>query len=207
MYLRLDPWMASSLLQKAIRRGEAELAQYAASALHRYRGAAIWNRLVTIAVEDVGIADMDLVLEVTRFATDTGLRSVLASDSELIEDLAAKLAGAPKDRSADYLHSAAIWKTSTEKAGDLFAHEIDRQIVETGNEQPLVSEAVRLLRHCTTTRGTRTVIDECSADQLFNDGSYAPTTIIQELSSASPGDAPIPSRCCSCLSGPPCPKR
>src|SRR5690242_5959075 len=104
--VKLDPWVASSLLQKGIRRGETELAQYAARFLHQYRGVAIWNRLLTIAVEDIGIADLDLLLEVTRLGTDKALRSVLASDAELIQDVVVKLAAAPKDRSADYLHSA-----------------------------------------------------------------------------------------------------
>ncbi len=59
--LPLDPWTASSLLQKAIRRGDTDLAQWAASTLHRQRGASIWRRLVLIAFEDVGIGDLALV--------------------------------------------------------------------------------------------------------------------------------------------------
>lgn len=169
MSLSLDPWMASSLLQKAIRRGETEFAQYAASVLHRYRGAAIWNRLMTIAVEDIGIADLDLVLEVTRFATDNALRSVVASDNELITDLTARLAETPKDRSADYLHSAAVWSVSTP------------QLVETGEEKSLVCEAVRLLQQCTASRGARRVISEEAARQLLRNGTYSPNMILEEL--------------------------
>ena len=181
MRLRLDPYMASSLLQKAIRRGETDLARYAATVLHRYRGAAIWNRLMTIAVEDIGIADLDLLLEVARLGTDKALRSVLASDGELIQDLTARLASSPKDRCADYLHSAAVWKMSTDRAADLFAPDLARRGVEIGEERQLVCEAAHLLLRCTTSRGARTVIDEEAARQVFSEGTYAPSAIMEEL--------------------------
>ena len=64
--LNLDPWAASSLLQKAIRRGETALAQQAAAKLHGQRGNGIWRRLMTIAVEDIGIADVQLISDVVR---------------------------------------------------------------------------------------------------------------------------------------------
>ena len=53
--LRIDPYVASSLLQKAIRRGDASLAERAALTLHRLRGQGIWRRFLVIAFEDVGI--------------------------------------------------------------------------------------------------------------------------------------------------------
>lgn len=104
----LDPWAASSLLQKAIRRSEAELAIVAARALYGYRGKAIWKRLLTIAVEDVGIANPDLLWEVARLGGDTELRFMLGTDIEVIEDLCRKLAESAKDRSADYLSCSAV---------------------------------------------------------------------------------------------------
>ena len=105
--LKLDPWSASSLLQKAIRRGEVELAQLAAQSLHRFRGKAIWRRLSNITVEDVGIADVELLWEVTRLACDPRLRDILGPDAELLDTVVAKLTMAPKDRSADYVYCAA----------------------------------------------------------------------------------------------------
>ena len=104
----LDPWAASSLLQKAIRRGETGLAMMAARALYRYRGKAIWSRFLTIALEDVGIGSPNLVGEVAGLAYDANLRSILGSDVELIDYLCRKLADAPKDRSSDYLYSIAV---------------------------------------------------------------------------------------------------
>jgi hypothetical protein len=130
--LKLDPWATSSLLQKAIRRGETELAQRAARAFHKYRGNSIWRRLVTIAVEDIGIADPELVWQVTRLGTDKWLRSVLDSDAHLLDDMVSRLAAAPKDRSADYLHCAAT---------KLPAALLERTMLERASEEMLVSVA------------------------------------------------------------------
>jgi hypothetical protein len=56
----VDPWVASSLLQKAIRRGDADLAERAAITLHRLRGRSIWRRFLVIAFEDIGVASVDV---------------------------------------------------------------------------------------------------------------------------------------------------
>ena len=99
----LDPWVTGSLLQKAIRRGEGELAQWAALRFHRQRGSGIWRRLAIIAFEDIGIGDLTIVEKTATMASDRHLRSKLGSDCEVIAGLVADLAAAPKDRSADYL--------------------------------------------------------------------------------------------------------
>jgi hypothetical protein len=148
--LKLDPWAASSLLQKAIRRGEVALSQYAARTLHHQRGNAIWRRLINIAVEDVGIADPDLLLEVVACATDRKLRQILGSDNELLDDLTRKLACAPKDRSADYLYCAAT-KLSAAGAEQLFPAACDGASEETRTRIQSVFDIARAaLASCTT---------------------------------------------------------
>lgn len=64
----LDPWVASSLLQKAIRRGEVALAVAAGLRLHQLRGAAIWSRLLLITIEDIGIASPTVLSLVVKTA-------------------------------------------------------------------------------------------------------------------------------------------
>ncbi|WP_040299731.1 hypothetical protein [Agrobacterium albertimagni] len=59
-----DNWLATSTLQKAIRRGEIETALLAAAYLIEKQPARFWRRLVVITLEDVGIADLRLVGEV-----------------------------------------------------------------------------------------------------------------------------------------------
>ena len=61
--LPIDPWLASSLLQKSIRRGDADMAVRAALTLFRMRPGGIWRRFMVIAFEDVGAASIDAVVK------------------------------------------------------------------------------------------------------------------------------------------------
>jgi hypothetical protein len=111
----LDPYTASSLLQKAIRRGEVEIARAAAVALYRHRGNAVWRRLSVIAAEDIGIADPSLLNEVVGLFADKKLRDVLGPPEELVDHVVMRLAAAVKDRSADYLYCFATNLTAPQR--------------------------------------------------------------------------------------------
>jgi hypothetical protein len=100
--LTCNRWIASSALQKAIRRGDITIAQRAAFALHREDRSAIWRRLIGIAFEDVGPADLDVILETVAVATLPKWRAVIGEEG-VLRSIVATLATAPKDRSADYL--------------------------------------------------------------------------------------------------------
>lgn len=102
-YIPLDPWVASSLLQKAIRRGATDHALRAAHEFHRHRGSGIWRRLALIAFEDIGIGDLELVQRITMLAADHAYRESFGHERELIEAVVTRMAATPKDRSADYL--------------------------------------------------------------------------------------------------------
>jgi hypothetical protein len=153
---KLDPWIASSLLQKAIRRGEVELAQQAAVHFHRHRGTGIWRRLITIAVEDVGIADVPLILELTKLASNWKLRDALGSEQELIGGFCTRLAEAPKDRSADYVYCAATkLETALHDRSVFRSYSAEDQIaVACDLSQPLARRAVAALLCCTSAGGT-----------------------------------------------------
>src|SRR5262249_37235866 len=100
--LTCNRWIAASALQKAIRRGDVALAERAALALHREDRSAIWRRLIAIAFEDVGPADLDVILETVAVATLPKWRAVIGEET-VLRSIVATLATAPKDRSADYL--------------------------------------------------------------------------------------------------------
>src|SRR6266496_4996988 len=104
--LRCDRWIASSLLQKSIRRGDVELAQRAACTLHAFDRSAIWRRLIVIACEDVGAGNIDALLETFLAATSTDLRRQYG-EAAVFGAVVRRLAEAVKDRSADYLACAA----------------------------------------------------------------------------------------------------
>jgi replication-associated recombination protein RarA len=59
--LTVSPWVAMSLMQKAIRRGRERLALRAAATLLDGSPERLWRRLGCIAFWDIGIADIDAV--------------------------------------------------------------------------------------------------------------------------------------------------
>ena len=118
-----DPWVASSLLQKAIRRGDADLAERAAVSLYRRRGRGIWRRLCVIAFEDVGVGSVEAVVETIAIGTDPALR--IDGDEPALRHVARILALASKDRSPDYLtsctcHIVALARSSRTSSADKF---------------------------------------------------------------------------------------
>ena len=76
--LPISPWVAMSLLQKAIRRGRNDLAQRAAATLlHDTTRDRLWRRLGVIAVEDVGLGDLAAVRLVVTALTGKRARADL----------------------------------------------------------------------------------------------------------------------------------
>ncbi len=59
----VDKWLAASALQKAIRRGNEVEALLCARLIVDVDRQRLWRRLAVIAMEDVGIADIDAVAD------------------------------------------------------------------------------------------------------------------------------------------------
>jgi hypothetical protein len=57
--LDISPWLAMSVLQKAIRRGREDLALSAAATLMRDAPDRLWRRIGCVAYEDVGVASLE----------------------------------------------------------------------------------------------------------------------------------------------------
>ena len=100
----VSPWLAASLLQKAIRRGETDWALAAADNLLQRDPDRLWRRLLIIAFEDVGIANLDLIARVTAASRyrRTYEKHGLARTALLI--LTAELCVSPKCRASDDLY-------------------------------------------------------------------------------------------------------
>jgi hypothetical protein len=105
--LAIDTWVASSLLQKAIRRSEVDLAERAAFTLSGHRGRGIWRRLIAIAFEDVGVGSVDALIQTTTACMSAAWRSKIGGDELALRAVVRLLAEAPKDRSPDHLICAA----------------------------------------------------------------------------------------------------
>jgi hypothetical protein len=101
-----DPWVLTSLLQKAIRRGETEIAKRAANTLFALKGSAIWRRYMIIAFEDIGVGSIDAIVATVAAASDGDFRKQCGGPARVAIALAELLAEAVKDRSSDHLVSA-----------------------------------------------------------------------------------------------------
>lgn len=74
----------------------------AALTLHKQDRANVWRRLIAIAFEDVGPADIDVALQTVAAAVSPGWRASCGEDRAVVS-IVSRLAAEPKDRSADYL--------------------------------------------------------------------------------------------------------
>jgi hypothetical protein len=98
-----DSYIAKSLLQKAIRRGETGSALSAATFLISANERTFWQRLVVIACEDIGIANLDLVSTVCIVAGSKKLRDQFGGSLFVANVLVPELCASGKDRSTDDL--------------------------------------------------------------------------------------------------------
>jgi hypothetical protein len=101
--LPASPWIAMSVLQKAIRRGRVDLAHRAAATLLMSAPARLWRRLGVIAFEDIGAADLDAVYMTTAALTGQSSRLRMGGEWPAACFLVDLLARAPKCRAADDL--------------------------------------------------------------------------------------------------------
>ena len=104
--LRCDRWVASSLLQKAFAEATFSWRCLRLSDCISSIDPIVWRRLLIIAFEDVGAAEPDALVETVAIATTPKWRS-RHGEKESLAYAVTRLAEAPKDRSADYLISAA----------------------------------------------------------------------------------------------------
>jgi hypothetical protein len=72
--LHCNRGIAASALQKAIRRNETLVAQQSAFQLHEEDRSTAWRRLIAIPFEDVGVGDIDLVIETVAAAVSPDWR-------------------------------------------------------------------------------------------------------------------------------------
>lgn len=110
--LQIDSWVASSLLQKAIRRGAEQVAQAAALTFFANRRSTIWRRLITIAFEDIGVASPQFVALTASVGTDQAFRRSLGEDLTVACNLSRILASATKSRAAEHLVTIAKYHVS-----------------------------------------------------------------------------------------------
>ncbi len=101
--LAADRYVALSAMQKAIRRGDENLALRAAMNLMIGGPHAIWRRLGIIAFEDIGVANIDLVGWVTVVIGKPDVRQRLGGEWKVADFLIRTLCRSAKCRATDDL--------------------------------------------------------------------------------------------------------
>jgi hypothetical protein len=105
--LKVSPWVAMSLMQKAIRRGHEQLALRAASTLLHVSPERLWRRLGCISFEDVGLGDVVTVAIVTAALAGKRFRASLGGEWAVASFIVSRMVHAPKCRASDDLLLAA----------------------------------------------------------------------------------------------------
>lgn len=101
--LNINPWLAMSLMQKAVRRGREDLALGAAATLLKVSPDRLWRRLCVTAYEDIGVADFDLVALVTVAMKGKRFRAEIGGEWEVAGHLIERMCRSAKCRAADDL--------------------------------------------------------------------------------------------------------
>jgi len=102
----IDPYVARSALQKALRRGDAELATQAAVCLLR-DSQRLWRAIAVILFEDFGSLPIDLASQVLAVAAFKKVRTKLGSDYSILCWLIELLCRHARDRRVDDLYTLA----------------------------------------------------------------------------------------------------
>ncbi len=139
-----DRWVAMSLLQKAIRRGDERQALRAGSFLLNVDYRSFWRRLVVIAWEDISFGDFDLCGMVTAAAGSKHWRAKLGGEWQVAAYLISALCHAQKNRIADDLLTIIEHEASLEpirhNLGTATTTELQEQV--TSREQSLYSRTI-----------------------------------------------------------------
>lgn len=99
----LSPWVAMSLLQKAVRRGRSDLALRAAATLLRDAPDRLWRRLGVIAFEDVGLGSLPTLGLTVAALKGKRFRLAVGGDWPVASLIVTELCAARKSRAADEL--------------------------------------------------------------------------------------------------------
>ncbi|TKT71418.1 hypothetical protein YH63_008330 [Afipia massiliensis] len=101
--LAVSPWVAMSLLQKAIRRSETALALQAAVTLLQLSPERLWRRIGCVAFEDVGVAELEWLSVTTAALSGKRYRTSIGSEWQIASYLVSRMSQGSQCRSADDL--------------------------------------------------------------------------------------------------------
>lgn len=151
--LDVSPWIAQSLLQKSIRRGETGYALRAAASLLRDDADKLWKRLAVAVYEDIGLGSLELIAPVLIGTSAKSIRQKFGGDWIVASALVERMAAARKCRAADDLLMAAISHPHYEADRLSLTYRTHRELIEiVAGDDDLITRAVALTYLCGTDR-------------------------------------------------------
>jgi hypothetical protein len=131
-----SPWVAMSLMQKAIRRGRDDLALRAAATLLRDAPDRLWRRSGIVAFEDIGVADLGVVARVVAALGGKAFHAEIGGEWAVASTIVSAMARAPKSRAADDLLMIVERHPALAEARAIFATLSTRELlrIATGSD-------------------------------------------------------------------------
>ena len=137
-----DVHIASSCMQKALRRGDRVYAHGAAEMLRQCDEGRLWRRLVVCAFEDFGLVDLGLTARVVAAASSKNFRLTLG-EARVLHHLIDKLLESSKDRRLDDLYALAAAAFTDRSLLRRIEHDPLAEVLA-----PLVHQTTRLVASC-----------------------------------------------------------
>lgn len=140
-----DIWLLASAMQKTIRRGEYEKALRAGYALWLKDRRRFWCRLLIISMEDVGVGDTDVLVQVLTGIASTSWRRQMG-DAAAGMCLIRLLCGAAKSRLCDSIYIQASVSSSYRAVREQYAKTDDASLMSVivDTNAPLVQRAMAI---------------------------------------------------------------
>jgi superfamily II DNA or RNA helicase len=143
--LDVSPWIAQSLLQKAIRRGEAGHALRAAATLLRDAPEKLWKRLAVAVFEDIGLGSLDLIMPVLTATSAKGIRQKFGGDWLVASAVVQRMAAARKCRASDDLLMTVITHPRYEADRLGLTYRTQRELMEiVAGDGDIITRAIAL---------------------------------------------------------------
>lgn len=141
--IRGDRWLFASMMQKSVRRGDQDQAARAAYALWHEDRRKFWDRLLVIALEDIGMGSPDVLVQVLVGIASPKLRRGVG-DIQMGLHLSRLLCGAVKSRLSDAVFIQAEKAAHYAELREQFAGASDRLLRRcvVDKQLPLIERAL-----------------------------------------------------------------
>lgn len=173
-----DRWLARSLIHKAIRRGEVQLAWRALATLLREHPAGIWRALTIIAMEDVGVSCMESFTTIVTAGRDRRWRERNGGEWKVAAFAVQQLCSADHDQAVcDLFHHAVGSPAKAMQRTDAVESDMDELALQLGRQSSLIDRAIAALAIGGGLAEGQRFHDPFAVFELLADYSYAPPMV------------------------------